>query len=237
MKIQNIRLISLVFVFSLLFSNVIVFALPQTPVAYAVTAKPATETESAPSDETSKEEASSEEHAEEDTGVIGLFGLNWKLFLAQLVNFAIVLFILWRWVFKPVVSGMEERTKKIEDSLNTADKVNKEKEEFEQWKTKEMVSARQEATNIISEAKKTATTTKDQILEQAKAEQQQILEQSKLELEKQKLQTVTEAKSAIADLVIQSTEKLLRAKLDGKSDGKLIQTILTEAEGEPTNGR
>ena len=237
MKIQNIRLISFVFAFSLLFGNVIIFAVPKIPMAHAVTAKSASEAESVPSVETNVEAEPTEDHAEEDKGVIGLFGLNWKLFLAQLANFAIVLFVLWRWVFKPVVSGMEERTKKIEDSLNTADKVDKEKTEFEQWKTKEMASARQEATNIISDAKKTANTTKDQILEQAKAEQQQILEQSKLELEKQKLQTVAEAKSAIADLVIQSTEKLLRTKLDGKSDGKLIQTILTEAEGESSNGR
>lgn len=222
--------------FAFLLGNVAVLTIATTPKAFAVTktsAKPAA-AETIPPVEavpaTSAEEVT--EPAKEDTGVIGLFGLNWKLFLAQLVNFAIVLFVLWRFVFKPVVAGMEARTKKIEDSLNTADKVNKEKEEFEQWKAKEMVNARHEAGAIITESKKTATTTKDQILEQAKAEQQQILDQAKLELEQQKQKTLEEAKASIADLVVQSTEKLLRAKLDGKTDAKLIQTVLTETDKE-----
>lgn len=244
MKNRSISLISLIFVFTFLLGNVAVLAITTPSVVQAVTktstqaATTETTATEAATPATSKEPTSeaSKETTKEDTGVIGLFGLNWKLFLAQLVNFAIVLFVLWRFVFKPVVAGMEARTKKIEDSLNTADKVNKEKAEFEEWKAKEMVNARHQATEIISEAKKTATTTKDQILEQAKVEQQQILDQSKQELEKQKQQTLKEAQSAIADLVVQSTEKLLRAKLDSKADAKLIQTVLNETDREAFNG-
>ncbi len=225
----------LIFSAALLLSNVVLFLPSQISTAKAVT-QTNTETVNAASEPESSEShaletgAENEEHESEenDQSVIGLFGLNWKLFLAQLVNFAIVLFVLWKWVFKPVVSGMEARTKKIEDSLNTADKVNKEKEEFDQWKSTEMSSARQEAAAIITEAKKTATQTKDQILEQARTEQQQILEQSKNELEKQKQQMILEAKGEVANLVIESTEKLLRAKLDTKADTKLIESTLKE---------
>lgn len=217
------------------------FGVPKTNTVFATAPKAdqaeAVSTESATTAEDKASTTTEEEAHEEDKGVIGLFGLDWKLFLAQLVNFAIVLFVLWKWVFKPVVSGMEARTKKIEDSLNTADQVNKDKEEFEQWKNKEMVNARHEATAIISEAKKTATETKDKILEQAKVEQQQILDQSKIELEQQKTKTLEEAKGSIADLVILSAEKLLRAKLDGKNDAKLISEILGGTDKEISNSK
>ncbi len=236
MKISNrIKSFSLVLMFGLLLVSTATFVIPNhhAQAATKTTAKPITE---APATATEPAVTSETEHTteaeEKDAGVIGLFGLNWKLFLAQLVNFAIVLFVLWKWVFKPVVAGMDARTKKIEDSLNTADKVNKEREEFDQWKAKEMVSARHEATAIIAAAKTTATQTKDQILEQAKLEQQQILDQSKAELELQKQKTLEEAKASIADLVVQSTEKLLRAKLDGKTDAKLIKTVLGETDQE-----
>ncbi len=224
---------------ALFIAGAVMFGVPQADTVFAATPKAeqaeAVSTEPIAVTEGSASATAEGEEHEEDKGVIGLFGLDWKLFLAQLVNFAIVLFVLWKWVFKPVVSGMEARTKKIEDSLNTADQVNKDKEEFEQWKNKEMVNARHEATAIISEAKKTATETKDQILEQAKVEQQQILDQSKIELEQQKTKTLEEAKSSIADLVILSTEKLLRAKLDGKTDGKLISEILSDTDKEISN--
>lgn len=231
MKNQKIGLICSAFIFAFLLGNAAVLTVAKVPTVAAATTTTAQTSEVTPTTEATQTTTEpTAEPTKEDTGVIGLFGLNWKLFLAQLVNFGIVLFVLWRWVFKPVVAGMEARTKKIEDSLDTADKVNKEREEFDQWKASEMVNARHEATAIITEAKKNATTTKDQILEQAKIEQQQILDQSKAELELQKVKTLEEAKSRIADLVVQSTEKLLRAKLDGKTDAKLIQTVLTETD-------
>ncbi len=233
-KLRLLNIVGIVFVFALFLGSVI-FTVPNVELARAATTTHQTTTAAAAEAPATTEAEHTTEPAtehDESTDVIGLFGLNWKLFLAQLVNFAIVLFVLWRWVFKPVVSGMEARTKKIEDSLNTADKVNAERDEFEQWKAKEMVNARHEATAIITEAKITATQTKDQIIEQTKQEQQQILNQSKTELELQKQKTLEEAQSSIADLVIQSTEKLLRAKLDGKTDAKLIKTVLGETDQE-----
>lgn len=170
------------------------------------------------------------EHAEEDTGVIGLFGLNWKLFLAQLVNFAIILFILWRFVFNPVIKGMQDRTKKIEDSLNDSDRIEKEKTEFETWKQAEMSKARSEAGVIIGQAKETAEVTKQNILEQAKQEQNALVERTKQQLETEKQKIVSEAKAEIASMVVASTEKILKTKLDSKTDAKLITESLKGIE-------
>lgn len=195
-----------------------VFAATEAPTA--VTAENASH---------SDEVATDAEHSEElDPGVVGLFGLNWKLFLAQLINFGIVLFVLWKWVWKPVTSGMEARTKKIEDSLNNADRITKEKEEFEVWKNAEMTKARTEATAIISGAKTDAEQVKNQILEKTKQEQQEIVAKTQAELNNQKTKVLAEAQSEIAGLVVQATEKLLRSKLDTKTDQKLINSALKE---------
>ena len=222
-KISRIIFISVFFGSFVLFNFTIVNA--------ATTASP-TETTTAEMHQTDSVEsanATTPEHSE-DTGVVGLFGLNWKLFLAQLINFAIVLFVLWKWVWKPVTSGMEARTKKIEDSLLTANKIENEKILFEEWKSAEMSKARTEATSIINEAKTTAVRTKDQILEQTKLEQQGIIDRTKVQLAKEQELAVSEAKQQLAELVVIATEKLLRSKLDTKSDQKLINAALKDRE-------
>ncbi|MBL8031980.1 MAG: hypothetical protein JNK33_06710, partial [Candidatus Doudnabacteria bacterium] len=52
---------------------------------------------------------------------LGSLGLNAKLFIAQLVNFSIIFFVLWRWVFKPITRHLQERTTRIEQSLQDAE--------------------------------------------------------------------------------------------------------------------
>ncbi len=89
-------------------------------------------------------------------GPVQLFGLNWKLFLAQLINFSVVLFVLWKWVFRPVAKGLADRTTKIENSLAEAERIAAERETFDSWKDKEMAQVRQEANQIIVEAKAAA---------------------------------------------------------------------------------
>lgn len=174
-------------------------------------------------------EATAEDH-EKDTGIVGLFGLDGRLFLAQLINFAIVLFVLWKWVFTPVTKGMQERAAKIEASLVNSDKIAKEKEEFEHWKNQEMSKARSEAGQIISEAKNSAEKTKQTILDQAKQEQDALVEKTKQQLETEKQKIVSEAKAEIATMVVSSTEKILKNKLDSKTDSKLIQESLKGIE-------
>ena len=76
--------------------------------------------------------------------------INLKLFIAQLVNFAVVLGILWKFVFTPVANKLQERTDKIEKAMKDATGTEKEKQEFAVWKQQEMTKARTEAGGIIS---------------------------------------------------------------------------------------
>jgi len=173
-----------------------------------------------------------EEAAAEATnpGVAGMFGLNVQLFVAQLVNFAIVLFVLWKWVFKPVAKAMTERTNKIEASLTEAKRITEEKETFETWKTGEINKVRVEASHIITEAKQEAESVRHQITEKAKQDQAQIILQTQAKLEEEKQKALTEIKGQVADIVVTATEKIIRGKLDDKKDKELIDQALEQAQ-------
>jgi F-type H+-transporting ATPase subunit b len=162
--------------------------------------------------------------------VAGMFGLNAKLFIAQLVNFGIVMFVLWKWVFKPVSKGLAERSSKIDKSLKDAEAITLERNEFDVKKQSELTAARHEAATIITQARQEAAQVREQLLGETKQEQQRLVEQTKLKLAEEQKVMVSGAREQVADLVINATEKILQAKLDERKDRELIKKALAEAE-------
>lgn len=174
------------------------------------------------------ETATAKEHAE-DAGVVGMFGLNWKLFLAQLINFGIILFVLWKWVFGPVTKGLSDRTEKIEHSLADAQKIAEERETFDSWKRNEISQVRTEAAGILTQAKVDAEKLKTSTLDQTKDEQAKLIAIAQTRLEQEKQAMLANVKDELAELVVAATENLIKQKLDAKKDAPLIEQALKEA--------
>lgn len=223
--------VSLAFIFFANFTVVnIASASTAKPTTTEQTANEATTTEGS-TESTPKEAttAESEEHSE-DTGIVGMFGLNWKLFLAQLVNFGIIIFVLWKWVFGPVTKGLSDRTEKIEASLKEADQVTKDRQDFESWKQSEINKVRAEASGIITEAKQNAEALKAETLKATSEEQTKLVEQTKARLEQEKVSMIQSAKSELAEIVVSATSTILKQKIDATKDKELISEALKKAE-------
>ncbi|MEJ0021158.1 MAG: F0F1 ATP synthase subunit B [Candidatus Doudnabacteria bacterium] len=155
--------------------------------------------------------------------VLGTLGIDWKLFLAQLVNFAIVLFVFWKWVVKPLGATLTKRTEKIEQGLKNAEHMEAEKKKFEEWKTSEMKKVRSEADHILRTTTDTANKIKQETIVEAQNQANKVLEQAKSNIESEKVQMMKEAKTELATLVVAASEKILRGKLDPKKDHELIE--------------
>ncbi len=173
--------------------------------------------------------AKGEEHAE-DSGIVGMFGLNWKLFLAQLINFGIILFVLWKWVFGPVTKGLSDRTQKIENSLQEAEKISKDRQDFDSWKQGEISTVRTEASAIIAQAKQHAEELKSETVKATMDEQNRLIEQTKERMAQEKTMMIDSAKSELADIVVQATATILKAKIDPVKDKQLIADALQQAQ-------
>ncbi len=167
-------------------------------------------------------------HAQEtaSSGGIAVLGLNVKFFIAQLINFGILLLIFWKWILPGVTKAMQARTERIQKSLADADRIEKEKKEFEAWRQTEMGKARQEASSIVTSAQTEAGKAKQLIIDQTKQDQQKLVDQAKAQIESEKNKSILEAKSELADLVTNATEKILRKKLDAKTDQELVKESL-----------
>ncbi len=172
----------------------------------------------------------------ERAGGLAALGVNGTLFLAQLINFSVVVFVLWRWVFRPIAAHLEDRSRKIEQSLKDAADIREQKEAVTAWKNGQIQEARREAAEIVSKAKLEADALRLEILQKAKEEQEMLLTSGRRLLEREQEVVLAEAEKRLAELVVQATEKVLREKITDAHDKKLIsdavQAVTTAAQNQ-----
>lgn len=176
----------------------------------------------APAMEQAVEAAAEVAHEDAQTGILGTLGVDWKLFVAQLINFGIVLFVFWKWIVKPLGTTLTERQNKIESGLKNAAYMEEEKKKFEDWKSKEMKKVQIEADQILKTTADTANKIKADTLADAQAQAGKVMEQAKASMENEKAEMMREVKQDVATLIVAASEKILRSKLDEKKDHELI---------------
>jgi F-type H+-transporting ATPase subunit b len=156
---------------------------------------------------------------------ISTFHIDWKIIIAQVINFGVVFFSIYFLALKPLKKLMSERTEKIEKGLEDAKTNNnlltQTKKEYDDVLSK----ARSEAHEIFQEGKREAENKKTEMLENTKIEVVKMIENGKKTLESEKNKMVEEAKAEIVSLVVKATEKLLESKPDDKFDQKSIDII------------
>jgi F-type H+-transporting ATPase subunit b len=165
-------------------------------------------------------------------GVLSLLGINWKLFIAQLINFSIIVFVLWRWVFRPVTAALTARTKKIEESLEQAKKIQEEKDALVEHKRQELIRSQEEYEKIVAEAQSQAGKQKQEILAEAGVQSEKMIKAAESRIASEREKMLFEVKEELAGLVIEATEKVIAQKLDPKKDMQLIKESLKTARKE-----
>lgn len=153
-------------------------------------------------------------------------GIDWKLLIAQVVNFLILLFVLWKFAYGPVLAMLEKRQKKIEKGLTDADEAHKKLAESEEKQQEILRKARTEAKDIVEKAHDQAEKAKSEIAAESKAQAEKIIAGAKAEIEQEKQKTIAEIKAEIGGLVALAAEKIIDEKLDASKDKKLIEDSL-----------
>lgn len=144
--------------------------------------------------------------------IISTFHIDWKIIIAQAINFGVVFVVLYIFALKPLSKLMEERSQKIAKGIDDAKTNASILERTETEYNEALQKAKAEASRIFQEGKKEAETKRTQMLEDAKNEVAVVIENGKKMLEAEKAKMVEEAKKEIVDLAMLATEKLIREK-------------------------
>jgi F-type H+-transporting ATPase subunit b len=146
--------------------------------------------------------------------------------IAQILNFLILVFVLAKFAYKPVVRIMDERKNKIAGDLEAAEKAKDEAEAVKAEYAAKLANARQEAQAIIDNARKTAQAAHDKIVAETKAEQDQIIATAKEAIALEKKKAMDDIRVQVISLSMIAAGKIVEQKLGSEEDKKLAGEIV-----------
>jgi len=154
--------------------------------------------------------------------LLNTFGLEWPKFLAQLILFIIVYFVLKKFAFGPIIAMLEERRKLIEEGQLNAQKIKQQLAQAEQRHTEILAQANLEAQKLIDKARESAGIVADKKMQEAVASAEQMIakarEASALEYER----SMDQLKRELGHLVVETTAKVT-GKVLTADDQKRLQ--------------
>ena len=150
-------------------------------------------------------------------------GIDAKILAAQIINFAILLLLLQKFAYKPVIGMLNKRREEIEKANQHSSEIQDRMSEIESARSKVLNEARKESNELIKKAEVNAVQASQRIVEDAKEEARQvsIREQKKLESEREKLRD--ELRLEIGDTVVQAIDKTLGDVLNGEARERLVK--------------
>ncbi|NTU66482.1 MAG: F0F1 ATP synthase subunit B [Candidatus Moranbacteria bacterium] len=158
--------------------------------------------------------------------LISTFHIDLKLLIAQVVNFLIVLLVLYKFAYGPVLKTLNARTKKIEKGISDADEARKKLEEVSVSEKEILTNAKKEAQEIIRKAEEAAGRDASGIVAEARTQTEKMMEQAKVQIEEEKEKILLEVKGEIAGLVMAATEKIIGEKMNKEKDEEIINKAM-----------
>ena len=159
-------------------------------------------------------------------GLITTFHIDWRLMLAQLINFGVVVFVVWHFFLRKLMKTMGDRSATIEQSLEQAKQIEAEVQRTQEQSDKTIVEAKRQAAAILHQADEQARTRQEKIAQETQDKVKTLVTQAKEQIEQQKHSMLEQVKEELADVVAQAAGKILAKKLDSAEDKKFITESL-----------
>ncbi|WKK66570.1 F0F1 ATP synthase subunit B [Lutimonas zeaxanthinifaciens] len=156
---------------------------------------------------------------------------SFGLFFWQLLLFVLLLFLLKKYAWQPILDALNSREEGIQNALDEADKARQEMVDLKSSNEKIIKEARAERDSMLKDARAIKEKMITEAKDEAKAQSNKIIEQAKQTIENEKLAAITELKNQVAELSIGIAEKILKDELSSKDKQvKLIEKMLDEAK-------
>ena len=140
------------------------------------------------------------------------------LFVWNIIIFLLLLVVLRKLAWKPILKSLKERETGISDSLATAERIKVEMAQMKSENEALLAKAREERAQMLKEARETKDKMINEAKEQAKIEAGRIIVDAQAAIESQKMAAITEIKNQVGTLVVEVAEKVLRRELSNKTE-------------------
>jgi len=159
----------------------------------------------------------------------GDLGINWHGLLSQVINFSILLVILIVVGYKPIIKKLDERSSRIKESMEQAEKIKQDTDRTEQEVQKQIEEARKEGQNIVAQAAQIGERVKEESKQEARQEAEALIARARNEIQAESNEAIAQLRKEFVDVAILAAEKVINKSLDKKSHQQLIEEVLDES--------
>ena len=161
----------------------------------------------------------------------GIFDLpNTSLIFWEIITFAILLFLLYRYVYPPIRDQIQHRQSEIEQAIDEAQKTRSEARELLAEYRRQIEEARGEARQILDEARKQGEAARERAKREAREEADRIIQRAREAIERERDAALRDLRREVADMVIVATERVIGHELDREEHERLISEALDSLE-------
>ncbi len=162
--------------------------------------------------------------------IANLFGINLWAFLSQLVSFAIVFLILWKWGFPVIIKTLEKRQAVIREGVENAEKARYDLAEATARAEHVLQEARVQAQETINHAAKVAEKEANRIQEEAYARAAQIEQQQVARIQQEAARARAELSRLVVNLSISAAGKVISKSVDTTDNRRLVEEFVHASE-------
>lgn len=160
--------------------------------------------------------------------ILESLGFEFPKFLWQVANFLILLFILKKFAYKPLLNMLDERKKSIEDAINNAETAKVEAEKLRKDYEARLAEAKQEAQDVIAKATKLGEEMKKDIVTNAQTEATKAIQRAQEEIAREKDQAIAALRDEVAILAVMAAGKVLGKAVSVEDHQKLVKDFVAE---------
>lgn len=152
--------------------------------------------------------------------------------LVSIANFLILLYLLRRFLWGPVLRVLADRADKIREGLAAAEEAKRERERMREEAEALLARTRAEAQAISERTTKAAVQAAESIVSKARADAQRLVERARADAEQARRQALAELRSEVASLAVLAAGRILRREVDERAHRQLVEETIREAGSE-----
>ena len=162
----------------------------------------------------------------ENANVFSALGINPLYLLGQIVNFGLLLFVLNKFIYKPLLKKLDERAKLVSSGVKAAENNIKRQEEIENERKARLAQTQKEVEKIIIKAKDDALSMQNEIVSKAKEDAEKFMVKQKQEYQQFAREQEKELQGKVVDISAQIARKVMTEFIDDQTQGKILETQL-----------
>ena len=157
-------------------------------------------------------------------------GIHFPSLAIYLVNFLLVLLLLYLFAYKPILRLMDQRADRIRESLEAADTARQEAASSQEAIQEQITEARREGQRIMDQAREASERFRTEEMDKARQEAEAFVERAKDDIARERDTALQEVRASFGDLAITAAERVIRSSLDRQAHEELINQVLEEGE-------